>query len=111
MKNTILFLSAIGCLVLPVISHADTPAAKKKVSLATATAMMKPSSTRTIYYIGTESRAGSHIPMVSRSYGGRIDSASSPAVYGSTAIRDTGALDVSTALYKLDPSISIGRGR
>ena len=115
MKNLLLFLSVVGCLV-PAFSHADVPLAKSKrashtVAKPVVVAKPAPKRDRIVYYITNETRVGSLIPMVYRSYGGRIDSASSPAVYGTTAIAETGTLDVGTALYKLDPSFTVGRGR
>ena len=65
---------------------------------------------RVIYYITDTARTGSSIPMVYRRYAGHLDSASNAAVYGQSDIQRTGALDVGTALYKLDTSFS-GGGR
>ena len=110
MKKSILLLAAAGCLVLPVITHADTPATKKEKARQNAMTTA-PVRNRVIYYISTEPATGSQIPMVRRSYNGYIDSAASPAVYGSTQIQQTGQLDVGSALYRLDPSISLSRGR
>ena len=113
MKKSLLFLSSIGCLMLPVITHADTPTAQiKKVDKPGATAAVAkpaPSQDRVIYYVTAEPRTGSQIPMLYRRYNGRIDSASNAAVYGSTDIQNTGTIDLATALSKLDSSISIGR--
>jgi len=113
MKNTILFLAAVGCLVLPTLTYADPLPSKgdKATKKLVASTAPKPASDRAIYYISTEAATGSHIPMVRRSYGGHIDNASSPATYGATQIQSTGALDVGGALVRLDPSISFGRGR
>ena len=100
-----------GCLVLPAVSHADTPTVKsKKVDLYTAV-KANAAKHHVIYYIMPSPRTGSNIPMVYRSYNGRLDSASSAAVYGQSEIGRTGALDVGTALYQLDPSFSVRGGR
>ena len=112
MKKTLLFLSAAGCLVLPAFSHADAPAVKgKKASRAAVAPAAVAKREHVIYYITSASRTGSQIPMVYRGYGGRIDSASNAAVYGQSTIESTGALDVGTALTRLDSSITTGRGR
>ncbi len=119
MKNTLLLLSAVCCLTLPAAVRADdvnsgppsvkTATARAKAGKAAARASAK--GQKIIYYITTQPRTGSNIPMTYRQYGGRIDSACSPAVYGSTAIRSTGAEDTAGVLYRLDPNISVGRGR
>ena len=116
MKKILLVLSAAGCLVLPAITHADTYAASpKKAAKASpasvATAKAEPDPNRLICYITPTPCTGSLIPMVYRRYNGRVDSASNAAVYGSSRITSTGALDVAAVLTKLDSSISMGSGR
>ena len=114
MKKALSLLSAAGCLLLPAITHADpAPMSGTKPSnnlFAVVNAKAAASPKRVVYYITTETHTGSLIPMVYRSYGGRVDSASNAAVYGSSAIRSTGSLDVGSALTMLDPSIT-GRHR
>lgn len=103
MKKNLVLLVAVGSAVLPAITRADIPAAKSKTT--------KPDPKRMYYYISKEARTGSNIPMVQRVYGGYVDNAANPAVYGATQIQRTGALDAGTALYKLDPSITLRGGR
>ena len=108
MKKTLLLLSLAGCIALPTITRADSPSTKNaKITRTTATAPAKPSSNKVIYYITQETRTGSNIPTVYRRYNGRIDSASSPAVYGQDAINATGQLDVGAVLNRLDPGVSV----
>ena len=115
MKKTLLFLSAAGCLLLPNITRADSATMSGTTTRNNLSAVVNAKSAaspgRVIYYITSETHTGSLIPMVYRSYGGRVDSASNAAVYGSTAVRSTGSLDVATALVMLDPSINTGRHR
>ena len=110
MKKTILLSIVAGCLVLPAVTRADAPKAKdaKTRQSASTTVVAPPKRLRIVYYISDRPATGSNIPMVRRSYDGYVDNAASPAVYGSTQIRETGALDVGTALYKLDPSFTAG---
>ena len=109
MKRTFLLLTLACCPVLPALVHADTPTAKSKPAKHDAAAAQPaPAKQHETSYIMKSPATGSHIPMVWRQYDGRIDSASSSAVYGQTQLNRTGALDVSSELYMLDPSISIG---
>lgn len=110
MKTSLLLLVAAGSIVLPALTHAEPVAAKKAArnQSVAAPAVPKPDPDRLIYYINTEPATGSHIPRVSRVYHGRIDSASSPAIYGLTQIQQTGQLDVGSSLIRLDPSITLG---
>ncbi len=115
MKKTFLLLSAVGCLVLPTVSHADSTGignAKKGTlnKIDVPDRIVQAHNSRTVIcYITSTPRTGSMIPMVYRRYNGRIDSASNASVYGSSSIDATGALDVSTVLYKLEPSITFRR--
>ena len=111
MKKTLLLLSLAGSLALPAVTHADPIATKTKNPLKTAVVQHAKAPMHIVYYITSTPRTGSAIPMVYRGYNGRIDSASNAAVYGLSDIEQTGALDVGTALSRLDSSISLGIGR
>ena len=100
--------------MLPAFTQAAEPAARYSIATAKTHAKVTPATSKReklICYISDEPVTGSYIPLVQRSYGGRIDAASASAVYGSRAIRATGALDVATVLTRLDSSISVTRGR
>ena len=115
MKKTFLFLSLAVSLVLPAVTHSDSPDAFNhqggKVTVRQVAPVKRaPSDNKVVYYITDTPRTGSAIPMVYRRYGGRLDSASAAAVYGQSDINRTGAIDVSAELVKLDPSFT-SRGR
>lgn len=116
MKKNLFLLLAVGSLALSATSYADsigTDNGKKSThKIAVPDRIVQPQNSRkVIYYITPSPRTGSLIPMVYRRYNNRIDSASNAAVYGQSSIESTGALDVGTALTKLDSSISFGGRR
>ncbi len=115
MKKSLFLLAMVGGLVLPAVSHADLPTTKAKTAgkapvRHAAAVQAAPVHQHEVYYLTNTARTGSNIPMVYRKYNGRIDSASNAAVYGQTDLQRTGALDVATELYQLDPAFT-SRGR
>lgn len=114
MKKLFFLLSLTTCLTLPALSQAQTQGVAEGRSVNSKIvgrdhALRSVPRHQVIYYITSTARTGSLIPMVYRRYDNRLDSASNAAVYGSQAIEATGTLDVSTALYKLDPSFTSHR--
>ena len=62
-------------------------------------------------YITSVTSLGSHIPLVVRAYDGSIVPMSGVYVYGKTDIVNTGPnLNVASALYERDPSITLTPG-
>ncbi len=119
MKNTLILLGMVACVVVPLSAHADPESfrtgdnltrANTKTAKSTAAAHAKPA--RQVIYITNKSVTGSHLPLVVGHYNGRYDSMSPVAVYGRPDLDRTGQLNVQSELYQLDPAISsVGMAR